>query len=145
MAPNTQDEQVKTSLPDIETNDRLQLKADGYLWQKVNRRLAYRIQVQSGRSKWKHGPWTIHFRLNPNNNPIFQGFFSNYQHRVFQKWSDDIYQKGVNLVKAEQAGVETGSKMIAVRDRYRTDLVCRVENMSSCMPNIKGMVTSEIA
>jgi len=102
MAPNTQDEQVKTSLPDIETNDRLQLKADGYLWQK--------------------------------------GFFSNYQHRVFQKWSDDIYQKGVNLVKAEQAGVETGSKMIAVRDRYRTDLVCRVENMSSSMPNIKGFI-----
>lgn len=49
MAPNTQDEQLKTSVPDIEINDRLQLKADGYLWQKVNRRLAYRIQ--SGRSK----------------------------------------------------------------------------------------------
>ena len=47
-------------------------------------------------------------------------------------------------MKAEQAGVETGSKMIAIRDRYRTDLVCRVENMSSCMPNIKGMVTSEL-
>ena len=41
MAPNTQDEQVKTSVSDIETNDRLQLKADGYLWQKVNRRLAH--------------------------------------------------------------------------------------------------------
>lgn len=47
-------------------------------------------------------------------------------------------------MKAEQAGVETGSKMIAIRDRYRTDLVCRVENMSSCMPNIKGMVTYEL-
>ena len=47
-------------------------------------------------------------------------------------------------MKAEQAGVETGSKIIAVRDRYRTDLVCRVENMSSCMPNIKGMVTPYI-
>ena len=85
----------------------------------------------------------MHFRLHHFKiEPIFEGFFSNYQHRVFQKWSDDIYKKGVNLVKAEQAGVETGSKMIAVRDRYRTDLVCRVENMSSCMPNIKGMVTS---
>ena len=88
--------------------------------------------------------WPSKYRLlNPKNLTDIQSFFSNYQHRVFQKWSDDIYKKGVNLVKAEQAGVETGSKMIAVRDRYRTDLVCRVENMSSCMPNIKGMVTSK--
>ena len=145
MAPNTQDEQVKTCVPDIEANDRSQLKADGYLWQKVNRRNVFRILVQSGRSSqptslMSHGPSTLDWTLSIE--PIFQGFFSNYQHRVFQKWSDDIYKRGVNLVKAEQAGVETGSKMIAVRDRYRTDLVCRIENMSSCMPNIKGMVTS---
>ena len=43
-------------------------------------------------------------------------------------------------MKAEQAGVQTGSKMIAVRDRNRIDLIHRVENMSSCMPSIKGMV-----
>ena len=36
MAPNTQDEQVKTCEPDIEANDRSQLKNDGYLWQKVD-------------------------------------------------------------------------------------------------------------
>ena len=71
MAPITRDEQVKTFVPDIETNDRLKLKADGYLWQKVNRRLVNRIQ--SG-SIWTDiiiptvdGPQTVHFGLNSNN------------------------------------------------------------------------------
>ena len=60
MAPNTQDEQVKTCVPDIEANDRSQLKADGYLWQKVNRRNALRILVQSERSfLMSHGPSTL--------------------------------------------------------------------------------------
>ena len=64
MAPNTQDEQVKTCVPDIEANDRSQLKADGYLWQKVNRRNVFRILVQSGRSSqptslMSHGPSTL--------------------------------------------------------------------------------------
>ena len=36
MAPNTQDEQVKTCELDIEAKDRLKLKNDGYLWQKVD-------------------------------------------------------------------------------------------------------------
>lgn len=69
-----------------------------------------------------------------------KGFFSHYQTRLLQTWSDEIYESAVNLIKAEKAGVKTGSKMIAIRDRHRTDLVCRVENMSSCMGNIKGFI-----
>ena len=30
--------------------------------------------------------------------------------------------------------------MIAIRDKARTDLVCRTENMSNCMENIKGLI-----
>lgn len=69
-----------------------------------------------------------------------KGFFSSYQTRIFQKWSDEIYEKGQNLLKAEKAGVVTDSKMIAIRDKARTDLVCRTENMSNCMENIKGLI-----
>ena len=35
MAPNPQEEQVKDCFPETESNDRKQLQADGYLWQKV--------------------------------------------------------------------------------------------------------------
>ena len=104
-------------------------------------------------------PLSLHF-ISYN----FQGFFSGYQTRLFEKWANEIYEKGDNLVKvredntfstviekksencwkniiqwwAEKAGVVTDSKMIAIRDRGRTDLVCRTENMSNCMESIKG-------
>ena len=35
MTPNPQEEQVKVAYPDADANDRTQLHADGYLWQKV--------------------------------------------------------------------------------------------------------------
>ena len=48
MAPNTQEEPVKTCPSDIEAKDRLKLKADGYLWQKVNQKLVHQSPISAG-------------------------------------------------------------------------------------------------
>ena len=32
----------------------------------------------------------------------FQGFFSGYQTRLFEKWANEIYEKGDNLVKVRE-------------------------------------------
>ena len=84
MGPNSNERKGKTEklMLDIEANDKSEFQLNGYLWQKV-----FKIQTI-------FKIYVISFN--------FQGFFSGYQMRLFEKWADEIYEKGHNLVKVRK-------------------------------------------
>ena len=83
---------------DIEANDKTEFQLNGYLWQKVQFYIQFYIKG-GARDLCDHfasmlAPPCVHF-----SSFNFQGFFSGYQTRLFEKWANEIYEKGDNLVK----------------------------------------------